>query len=130
MDDVNFKVARDFIERVKTKALGAEVIASVHPGQQIIKAVSDSWLICSVHKMPGSNLERPPHLHQNARLERLRQNDVQRQTLRGCCRNKAARHCWWRRTCSRPCGRWTSSDTLGKQLNIPVFVQTRRDGRL
>src|SRR3984885_12965806 len=39
--DVNFKVARDFIERVKTKALGAEVIASVQPGQQIIKIVSD-----------------------------------------------------------------------------------------
>ena len=26
--DVNFKVARDFIERVKTKALGAQVISS------------------------------------------------------------------------------------------------------
>jgi len=39
--DVNFKVARDFIERVKTKALGAEVIANVHPGQQIIKIIHD-----------------------------------------------------------------------------------------
>ncbi len=39
--DVHFKVARDFIERVKVKALGAEVIQSVHPGQQIIKCFSD-----------------------------------------------------------------------------------------
>src|SRR6185295_10144238 len=39
--DVNFKVARDFIERVKTKAIGAEVIASVHPGQQIVKIIHD-----------------------------------------------------------------------------------------
>jgi signal recognition particle subunit SRP54 len=39
--DVNFKVARDFIERVKTKALGAEVVANVHPGQQIIKIIHD-----------------------------------------------------------------------------------------
>jgi signal recognition particle subunit SRP54 len=39
--DVNFKVARDFIERVKTKALGAEVVASVQPGQQIVKIISD-----------------------------------------------------------------------------------------
>src|SRR5471032_795842 len=39
--DVNFKVARDFIERVKAKAIGAEVIASVQPGQQIIKIISD-----------------------------------------------------------------------------------------
>ena len=39
--DVNFKVARDFIERVKIKALGAEVIASIQPGQQIVKIISD-----------------------------------------------------------------------------------------
>lgn len=39
--DVNFKVARDFIERVKSKAVGQEVIQSVHPGQQIIKVIHD-----------------------------------------------------------------------------------------
>src|ERR1700741_3945122 len=39
--DVNFKVARDFIERVKTKSLGQEVIQSVQPGQQIIKIIHD-----------------------------------------------------------------------------------------
>jgi signal recognition particle subunit SRP54 len=39
--DVNFKVARDFIERVKTKAIGQEVVQSIHPGQQIIKIIHD-----------------------------------------------------------------------------------------
>jgi signal recognition particle subunit SRP54 len=39
--DVNFKVARDFIERVKAKSLGAEVVQSVQPGQQIIKIIHD-----------------------------------------------------------------------------------------
>src|SRR5215472_2707795 len=39
--DVNFKVARDFIERVKTKSIGAEVIQSIQPGQQIIKIIHD-----------------------------------------------------------------------------------------
>src|SRR2546423_7289356 len=39
--DVNFKVARDFIERVKTKSIGAEVVQSVQPGQQIIKIIHD-----------------------------------------------------------------------------------------
>ena len=39
--DVNFKVARDFIERVKAKSLGAEVIQSIQPGQQIIKLIHD-----------------------------------------------------------------------------------------
>src|SRR5512138_51308 len=39
--DVNFKVARDFIERVKAKALGQEVVQSIQPGQQIIKIIHD-----------------------------------------------------------------------------------------
>ena len=43
--DVNFKVARDFIESVKTKALGLEVIATVHPGQQIIKVIHDELVV-------------------------------------------------------------------------------------
>ncbi len=39
--DVNFKVARDFIEKVRSQALGQEVVASVQPGQQIIKIIHD-----------------------------------------------------------------------------------------
>jgi signal recognition particle subunit SRP54 len=39
--DVNFKVARDFIERVKGKSIGQEVIQSIQPGQQIIKIIHD-----------------------------------------------------------------------------------------
>src|SRR4051812_38956074 len=39
--DVNFKVVRDFIEKVKVKSLGQEVIQSIQPGQQIIKIIYD-----------------------------------------------------------------------------------------
>jgi len=39
--DVNFKVARDFIERVRTKSIGVEVIQSIQPGQQIVKIIHD-----------------------------------------------------------------------------------------
>jgi len=39
--DVNFKVARDFIERVKSKAVGQEVLLSIQPGQQVIKVIHD-----------------------------------------------------------------------------------------
>jgi len=42
--DVNFKVARDFIERVKTKALGQEVLLSVQPGQQVVKIIHDEMV--------------------------------------------------------------------------------------
>ncbi len=39
--DVHFKVAKDFIGRVKDKALGEEVLRSVTPGQQIVKIFHD-----------------------------------------------------------------------------------------
>ena len=39
--DVNFKVVKDFLDRIKEKSLGQEVIQSVHPGQQIIKIIHD-----------------------------------------------------------------------------------------
>jgi len=39
--DVNFKVARDFIERVKEKAVGQKVFQSIQPGQQVIKIIHD-----------------------------------------------------------------------------------------
>lgn len=39
--DVNFTVVKDFIERVKNKALGKEVMESLTPGQQFIKIVRD-----------------------------------------------------------------------------------------
>ena len=39
--DVALPVARDFIARVTEKAVGAEVLRSVTPGQQVVKIVSD-----------------------------------------------------------------------------------------
>jgi signal recognition particle subunit SRP54 len=39
--DVNYKVAKDFIDRTKQQALGQEVLNSVTPGQQIVKIVHD-----------------------------------------------------------------------------------------
>ncbi|HSW10773.1 MAG TPA: signal recognition particle protein [Bacillota bacterium] len=39
--DVNFRVARDFIDRVRSRAVGAEVMESLTPGQQVIKIVHE-----------------------------------------------------------------------------------------
>ena len=43
--DVALAVVKDFIDRVKTKALGAEVLQSLSPGQAIIKIVQDELTI-------------------------------------------------------------------------------------
>jgi len=39
--DVNFKVVKDFVESIRTKAVGTVVLSSLAPGQQIIKIVHD-----------------------------------------------------------------------------------------
>ncbi len=39
--DVNYKVAKDFTAAVKERAIGAEVIKSLTPGQQVIKVVHE-----------------------------------------------------------------------------------------
>src|SRR5215471_20990432 len=39
--DVNFKVVRGFVDRVKTKAVGQDVLTSLTPAQQVVKVVHD-----------------------------------------------------------------------------------------
>src|SRR5437868_696710 len=42
--DVNFKVVKTFIDRVKEKALGQEVMGSLSPAQQVVKVVYDEMV--------------------------------------------------------------------------------------
>jgi len=39
--DVNYKVAKEFVERVQQKAVGVEVLRSITPGQQVVKILYD-----------------------------------------------------------------------------------------
>lgn len=42
--DVNFKVVKDFVARIKEKALGEEVMKSLTPGQQVLKIVKEELI--------------------------------------------------------------------------------------
>ena len=42
--DVALPVVRDFIDKVRVRAVGQEVIRSVTPGQQVIKIVNDNLI--------------------------------------------------------------------------------------
>jgi signal recognition particle subunit SRP54 len=42
--DVNFKVVRDFVGRVRERAVGAEVLDSLTAGQQVVKIVNDELI--------------------------------------------------------------------------------------
>lgn len=42
--DVNFKVVKNFIDRVKSKAIGSDVIENINPGQQFVKIVHEELI--------------------------------------------------------------------------------------
>ena len=73
--DVHYQVAKDFIAKVKDKALGQEVLRSVTPGQQIVKIFYDEL----THLLGGGN--EPLNLNQagsdyDGRSARRRQNHL------------------------------------------------------
>ena len=47
--DVALPVVKDFIEQVKSRALGAEVLKSITPGQMVVKIVHDHLKIGRAH---------------------------------------------------------------------------------
>src|SRR4030095_8013949 len=119
--DVNFKVARDFIERVKAKSLGQEVIQSIQPGQQIIKIIHDELMELLGSSNAGLNLSGNPScilmvgLHgsgkttSSGKLARLL-NKQGRQPLLVAA------------DFYRPAA-MDQLETLGKQVEIPVFLK-------
>src|SRR5690606_19964490 len=58
--DVALDVARAFIERVKTRAVGAEVIKSVTPGQMVVKIVHDELVATLGSDAQAVDLNAPP----------------------------------------------------------------------
>src|SRR4029078_3088303 len=59
-DDVHFKVARQFLERVRAKAVGEDILKSLTPGQAVIRVVRDEMV-----EMRGA--ENPPRLQTASR---------------------------------------------------------------
>jgi signal recognition particle subunit SRP54 len=60
--DVNFKVVKDFIARVRERAVGAEVMNSLTPAQQVVKIVHEE-LITTLGVPSRLNLDGPtPHV--------------------------------------------------------------------
>jgi signal recognition particle subunit SRP54 len=119
--DVNFKVARDFIERVKTKSIGAEVVQSVQPGQQIIKIINDELVELLGSQNASLDLSGSPSsilmvgLHgagkttSSGKLARLLQKQGRQPLLVAA-------------DVYRPAA-MDQLETLGKQIGIPVFVK-------
>ncbi len=58
--DVNFKVVKEFVEKVKTEALGEKVLRGVDPGQQFVKIMHDELARLMGGESEGLDLKRPP----------------------------------------------------------------------
>ena len=119
--DVNFKVARDFIEKVKAKSIGQEVIQSVHPGQQIVKILYDELVELLGSTNSGLDLSGKPAsimmvgLHgagkttSSGKLARLLQKQGRHPLLVAA-------------DVYRPAA-MDQLETLGKQLEVSVFLE-------
>ena len=119
--DVNFKVARDFIDRVKNKSVGAEVVQSIQPGQQIIKIIHDELVDLLGSQNASLNLNGNPScilmvgLHgsgkttSSGKLARLLHKQGRAPLLVAA-------------DVYRPAA-MDQLETLGKQLELPVFVK-------
>ena len=60
--DVNFKIAKDFTNRVKDKAIGRDVLNSINPGQLMTKIVKDELTDLMGKKTVGLNLTNKPSI--------------------------------------------------------------------
>ena len=58
--DVNFKIAKDFTTRVKDKAIGANVLTTLQPGQLMVKIVKDELTELMGGDAAGINLSGNP----------------------------------------------------------------------
>ncbi|MEI6675881.1 MAG: signal recognition particle receptor subunit alpha, partial [Verrucomicrobiota bacterium] len=60
--DVEFSVAKDFIGRVQTKALGEDVLKSIKPGEQIVKIFRDELAALLGGDQAPLDLNPPAHI--------------------------------------------------------------------
>ena len=58
--DVNYKVARDFVARIRARAVGAEVMESLTPGQQLVKVVHEEMIALLGTREPMAYAATPP----------------------------------------------------------------------
>jgi len=59
--DVNFKVVKDFVSRIRERAVGIEILEGLHPAQQVIKIVDEELTaLLGGEQAPLTFASRPP----------------------------------------------------------------------
>ena len=79
--DVNYKIVKEFISELETKALGQNVLTSLTPGQQVIKIVKDELIELLGGVESRINFTpNPPTVIMLVRTSRFRKNNDSRKT--------------------------------------------------
>jgi signal recognition particle subunit SRP54 len=119
--DVNFKVVKEFLARVRERAIGAEVHKSLTPGQAVVKIVHDELLNTLGE---GGRLDLggpPPRVIMLVGLQGTgKTTTAAKLALR--LRGDGRKPLLVAADTYRPAA-ITQLETLGKQLNVPVFSE-------
>jgi signal recognition particle subunit SRP54 len=124
--DVNFEVVKDFVAKVRERALGQEVLKSVTPGQQVVKIVHDE-----LTELMGSGdsrlafAQRPPTVILLAGLQGSGKTTAAAK-LGLLLRKEGRKPGLVAADLQRPAA-IDQLEQLGRELQIPVFSEERSD---
>ena len=120
--DVNFKVVKEFIARVKARAVGQEVLRSITPGQQVIKIVHDELVALMGRTAEALDLSASPSVVMLVGLQ-----GAGKTTLAGKLANmlrRKGRHPLMAACDTKRPAAIEQLVVLGRQLDMPVFADT------
>lgn len=119
--DVNFKVVKDFVQRVRERAVGVEVMRSLTPAQQVIKIVHEE-LIATLGEPARLNLSGPsPHVIMLVGLQGSGKTTTAAKLALNL-RQAGQRPLMVAADTRRPAA-ITQIEVLGRQLDIPVHSE-------
>jgi len=119
--DVNFGVVKNFIARIRERAIGAEVLQSLTPDQQVIKIVHDELLVLLGEAVPLDMDGPAPHIIMLVGLQGTGKTTMSAK-LALYLRKHGQRPLLVAADTRRPAA-ITQLQTLGKQLDIPVYSE-------
>ncbi|MEX0602197.1 MAG: signal recognition particle protein [Bacteroidota bacterium] len=118
--DVNYRVAKEFIDNVQKRAVGQDVLDSITPGQQIIKIIHDEMVaLLGESKADLTEAASPPTVIMVAGLQGSGKTTLSAK-LAGFLRKKGRNPLLAAADVHRPAA-IDQLETLGKQLGVPVY---------
>ena len=126
--DVNFKTVKEFVDRVKERAVGEEVLKSVTPGQQMVKIVHDEMAFMLGEAQEGIQFSpRPPTVIMMVGLQGSGKTTASAKLAR-LLKSKGRSPLLVAADVYRPAA-IDQLEILGEQIEVPVFAQRDKDPR-